>query len=133
MDSASRQLVRQRARDRCEYCQLHQEYELVCRFHVEHIIPRQHDGGDEPENLALACFHCNQHKGSNLTGIDPDTGQIVRLFHPRRDRWEDHFELRGATVSGLTDIGRATVRVLKMNAARRLELRTVLLRTVGLD
>ena len=93
------------------------------RFHVEHVIPRQHGGGDEPENLALACHHCNLHKGPNLTGIDPETGEIVALFHPRKQRWAEHFAWEEILIVGRTPTGRVTVRVLQMNAPARLELR----------
>ncbi|MBI5387803.1 MAG: HNH endonuclease [Verrucomicrobia bacterium] len=132
MDSALRQLVRLRAGDRCEYCRLRQEDLPGCPFHLEHIRPRQHGGTGEPENLAWACFRCNRHKGPNLTGIDPETGQLVRLFDPRRHRWEDHFEFRGPVIAGSTPMGRATASLLTMNATERLEFRTVLLRTGGL-
>jgi hypothetical protein len=84
-------------------------------------------GSDDPENLALACQECNLHKGPNLTGIDPETGDIVPLFHPRRDSWTEHFAFRGAVIIGLTPAGRATVNVLAMNGARQLETRSVLL------
>lgn len=70
MDRAARAAVRARAGDRCEYCGLEQRSLPLVTFHVEHVIPRQHGGGDEPENLALACHHCNLHKGPNLTGIE---------------------------------------------------------------
>jgi hypothetical protein len=90
---------------------------------VEHIVARQHGGGDDPENLALACFHCNVHKGPNLSGIDPDSGEVAQLFHPRRQSWRDHFALNGAEIVGLTPTGRATVNLLSMNTAARQELR----------
>ncbi len=95
-------------------------------FHIEHIVPRQHGGSDDPSNLALACHRCNLHKGPNLTGIDPESGQIVRLFNPRDAAWEAHFTLQGTHVVGLTPTGRATVRVLAMNAPERVQLRTEL-------
>jgi len=62
-----------------------------------------------------AVNHCNLHKGPNMTGIDPVTGQSARLFHPRQDRWEDHFHWQGAVMGGRTVIGRATIRVLDAN------------------
>jgi hypothetical protein len=68
------------------------------------------------------CF-CNLHKGSNLTGIDPETGALVALFHPRRAIWAAHFVLRDALMVGVTPTGRTTVRVLNMNAADRVQLR----------
>ncbi len=67
MDAKLRQLVRQRAKNSCEYCRMSQDQEPL-RFHIEHIIPIQHKGKDVPENLALACHHCNLHKGSQSFG-----------------------------------------------------------------
>ena len=115
-----------RAGNRCEYCLLRQEH-AETTHHIEHIIARQHLGGDELTNLCLACIHCNSHKGPNLTGIDPDTGAIVKLFNPRQDRWADHFALRGALIIGRTPIGRTTVYVLAMNARHRLNVRAELI------
>ena len=94
-----------------------------CSHHIEHIIARQHGGGDYADNLALACHRCNLHKGPNLSGIDPQTGEVVALFNPRRDRWADHFAFQEVQVIGLTATGRATVGVLVLNDARRIELR----------
>ena len=122
MEIALREFVRSRAQDRCEYCGLEQRHSRVT-FHVEHIVARQHGGGETGNNLALACHRCNLHKGPNLSGIDPETGTLVPLFHPRRDLWTEHFQLHGFLVQGLTANGRATVQVLAMNDARRVELR----------
>lgn len=96
-------------------------------FHVDHIVPHKHGGGDGDDNLAPACFHCNLHKGPNLTGIDPETDAVVLLFHPRREVWDEHFFARDAMIMGRTPIGRATVRVLDMNAPTRVELRLELM------
>ena len=126
MDVATRDLVRQRASDRCEYCGLARDDAPFAAFHIEHIIPKKHGGSDDASNLALACYHCNLHKGPNLTGIDPDSGAIVTLFHPRRETWDEHFVRQGLLIQGLTPTGRATVRVLMMNAVGRLELRSEL-------
>lgn len=123
MDAATRIQVRQRAGDRCEFCHLPQAYVLVT-FHVEHIIPKQHGGSDDADNLGYACNRCNWHKGPNLTGIDPESGQIATLFNPRRQAWEDHFSWHGAAIVGLTPTGRATLQVLQMNASLRLRLRS---------
>lgn len=114
--------MRRRANGQCEYCRLPQEYSEL-RHHVEHIVSKQHGGSDDNGNLALACHRCNLHKGPNLTGVDPETGQLSRLFHPRRDRWPDHFAFNGERLAGLTAMGRATIQVLDMNDPRRLELR----------
>ena len=125
MDAATRDLVRRRAENRCEYCQFPQEYSELTH-HVEHIVAKQHGGSDDAENLALACHRCNLQKGPNLAGIDPVSGELVPLFHPRRDEWNNHFRLLEVHIEGVTPTRRATVKVLAMNDARRLELRTEL-------
>ena len=122
MDAELRQFVRERAAGRCEYCGLRQEQEPL-RFHIEHIQPRQHDGGDAANNLALACHHCNLRKGTNLAGVDPQSQQLTRLFHPRLEDWTEHFTEEDGFVWGKTDVGRTTVRVLRMNEHGRAELR----------
>lgn len=124
IDAAVRELVRQRAGQRCEYCRLPQ-HAGEATFHIEHIYAQQHSPpeADEPENLALACHRCNLHKGTNLSSVDPVTRQVVSLYHPRRDEWERHFALQGALIVGLTPTGRATVLLLQFNARRRLEFR----------
>lgn len=126
MDATVRRMVRLRAGDRCEYCRLPQ-HAVDLTFHIEHVIARQHGGTDDPVNLCLACDRCNLHKGPNLTAIDPVSGSIVPLFHPRRHIWTDHFELRGARIVGKTAVGRATALLMQMNSARRRELRQRLL------
>ena len=98
------------------------------RFHIEHIVARQHGGSDSPDNLALACPECNYRKGTNLTGIDPDTGNITPLFHPRHDRWEDHFARIESNLIGKTATGRTTVWLFEMNSGERLRLRAMLIR-----
>ena len=123
MDAAVRQLVRHRAAERCEYCRLPQLAASVVAFHVEHIIPKQHGGDDDPSNLALACPHCNRYKGPNLTAIDPDTNQIVQLFNPRTQLWDKHFALDGVRVVGVTSEGRATAHLFRMNAEERVKVR----------
>lgn len=123
MTEAVRHLVRQRAKHRCEYCQLHQDDSPLAALHIEHIRPIKHGGTDALENLCLACIDCNLHKGTNLTGIDPDTDEITPLFHPRRDVWGEHFIWNGIRIAGRTAVGRATVRVLDLNGDDRLDLR----------
>jgi hypothetical protein len=127
MDAATRDLVRRRAGDRCEYCRLHQVHSEL-RHHIEHIIARQHGGCDEADNLALSCHRCNLRKGPNLAGIDPETRETARLFHPRRDQWSDHFTVEGVRIIGMSAVGLATVHVLNLNDARRLELREEILK-----
>lgn len=121
-----RALVRQRAGFRCEYCHFPERLAEL-RFQFDHIIARQHRGASGVENLALACFRCNSHKGPNLSGIDSRTGSLARLFHPRLDKWDDHFRWRGATLLGKTAVGRATIAVLCINRPDAVAVRTTLL------
>jgi len=130
MDQSLREVVRQRAGDACEYCRIAQKATPLIAFHVEHIVSRQHGGSDDPSGLALACDRCNAYKGPNLTSIDPQTGTVAALFHPRTDLWSAHFVVEGGHVIGLTPTGRATVRLLNMNAPRRVQLRREWLQAV---
>ncbi len=116
--------VRSRAKNACEYCHLHQDDSPLASLHVEHIVPKIHGGSDDLTNLALACIDCNLHKGTNLTGIDPETNKITVLFHPRKEQWADHFEWNGIHLVGRTAIGRTTVRVLNVNSEDQLSLRS---------
>jgi hypothetical protein len=126
MDVGLRELVRQRAGDRCEYCHFPQEFSEL-RFHVEHVTPRQHGGTEALENLALACPDCNLAKGPNLAGLQPGGRKIVRLFNPRLDRWSQHFRCDGARIVGRTQVGRASAALLRMNDTERLRIRSLLL------
>jgi 5-methylcytosine-specific restriction endonuclease McrA len=127
MDAALRTEVWRRAGGRCEYCRMPSEHDDLT-FEVEHVVPRKHGGPTISANLSLACFPCNRHKGTNLSGFDPDTGDIVTLFDPRRDEWTAHFKLAGAVLEGLTPRGRATIAVLRMNEPMRVALREMVLR-----
>jgi len=123
MQATLRRYIRQKAGNRCEYCRISQAIEPLLRFHIEHIQPVQHHGSDDPENLALACPHCNFHKGTNIASIDPATGKASPLFNPRQQQWEVHFRCDGPLVIGLTAIGRTTAALLAFNAGDRIELR----------
>jgi hypothetical protein len=122
MDQATKDEVRQRAAGRCEYCHL-PEAQVVTPFQIEHVVAKQHRGQDTLGNLAFACLRCNLHKGPNLTGIDTKTKKIIKLFNPRRHKWERHFRWQGAVVVGKTAMGRTTVEVLAMNDPERVALR----------
>lgn len=121
-----RELVWRRARSRCEYCQMPQQFDPLL-FEIDHIIAEKHLGPTKPSNLALACFHCNNFKGPNIAGRDPVTKKLVPLFDPRHDAWQDHFAWHGANLVGRTPTGRATVQVLAMNLAHRVAHRSSLM------
>jgi hypothetical protein len=111
-----RRLVEQRAKDCCEYCHSQQRYSAQS-FSIEHIIPKQIGGETRAENLALACQGCNNHKATKTEAIDASSGLTVRLFHPRQDRWTEHFSWNAdyTLLIGITPIGRATIEALKLN------------------
>lgn len=112
-----RRLVRARANERCEYCGI-AEADTWFGCEVDHIISEKHGGQTEPENLALACVACNRAKGSDIASVTEE-GALVGLFHPRRHEWAEHFGREGERIIGHTAIGRATVRLLKLNAPER--------------
>lgn len=125
-DRATEALVRKRARERCEYCHL-PEAVTDTPFQIDHVIAEKHGGPTNAKNLAFACYYCNTYKGPNLSGIDPLSRRIKRLFNPRSDAWEKHFRWEGGRLSGLSAIGRTTIETLRMNEADALAARTALL------
>ena len=127
MKASIRRRVRARANRRCEYCRLHEDDLPLFPFHIEHILPKKHGGTDDPKTLAWSCHYCNLAKSSNLSGRDKVTGRIVVLFNPRRQRWDRHFEWDGASLVGRTPCGRATIAVMNINMAHRVEMRELLI------
>ncbi len=127
MDITLERLVWQRAKSRCEYCQLPQRFSPLPHA-IDHIIARQHRGPTKAENLALACFFCNSYKGPNISSLNPQTGRAVRLFNPRKDRWSRHFQWNGPYLTGRTHTGRVTIILLEINRAEAVELREYLTR-----
>ncbi len=121
-----REVVR-RAGNRCEYCLIHQE-DSGSRHQADHIVSEKHGGATTLENLALSCLPCNRRKSSDIGAIDPETGQFVRLFDPRRQSWSDHFHLVAERIVGRTPEGRATVEFLMLNSPERLQERAELIR-----
>jgi len=92
-------------------------------FQIDHIIARKHGGITILNNLCLACFACNHHKGSNIAGLEEKTRRVVPLFHPRRQKWLRHFRWDGPFLVGRTAVGRVTVAVLGINLCHRVALR----------
>jgi len=115
------------ARGCYEYC-LSQVDFSPAPFSIEHITPRSRGGTSDLANLAFACEGCNGHKAAKTHGIDPSTGERVRLFHPRRQRWQDHFAWSAdfTKIIGRSAAGRATVEALQLNRPRVQRLREAL-------
>ena len=122
--------VRDRARNRCEYCHLPQSV-IPLPFQIDHIIAEQHGGRSDEENLALACASCNRYKGPNIAGRDGEGGDLVPLFNPRTDAWTDHFESTSGSIIARTAVGRVTIQVLHINAPDRVALRRQLMQETG--
>ncbi|MDE3091297.1 MAG: HNH endonuclease [Chloroflexota bacterium] len=122
ISTSLRRLVTERAGERCEYCLIPQTASAF-PHEPDHIIPLQHGGETDAENLALACLRCNRHKGPNLGSLDPETGALVPFYNPRVDVWQDHFRLEGALIQPLTPQARVTVRILRLNDSPRVEER----------
>jgi hypothetical protein len=121
-----RQLVIERAQGRCEYCLIHQDFSIYTH-EIDHIIAVKHGGQTLSENLALSCLPCNRHKGSDFATLDPNNGEIIRLFNPRLQLWDEHFTLKNAEIIGITDIGQATSRLLMFNTSSRMRSRQSLI------
>jgi hypothetical protein len=111
-----RRLVTEQAKHRCGYC-LTSEYVVGTPMEIDHILPESLGGLTEEENLWLACSLCNDHKGDRIAALDPETGEIVRLYNPRFQDWHEHFTWNEASdrIIGLTPVGRATVIALNVN------------------
>lgn len=84
---------------------------------IEHILPEALGGPTALDNLWLACYNCNSLKSDFVTAPDPFTGEVVPLYNPRLQNWQDHFEWSedGLFILGHTPTGRATVMTLRLN------------------
>ena len=114
-----------RAKNKCEYCGIHED-DMFIGFEIDHIIATKHGGGNEMENLAYSCPHCNQHKGSDLVTFIDSYDNIVLLYNPRKHNWNEHFETNRGEILAKTNIGKATIKLLKMNDVDLMILRTML-------
>ncbi len=119
--------VAERAKGCCEYCRSQARF-AIQTFSVEHIIPRSQGGNTTLDNLALSCQGCNNHKYNKTEGRDNLNGNFVSLYHPRQQRWSEHFAWNNdfSIVIGLTPTGRATVETLQLNREGVVNLRQVL-------
>ena len=111
-----RQQIEQDAGHRCGYC-LSDETLTGIPLSVEHIFPEALGGKTIHDNLWLACRPCNEYKGIQIQATAPETGQKAPLFHPRQDRWHEHFDWNeeGCYIIAKTATGRATVVALQLN------------------
>lgn len=122
-----RRLVIQRAHEICEYCLIHQE-DACFSFHIDHIVSRKQRGPTSSSNLALSCLRCNVAKGTDPGAYIGRPPRLVRLYHPRHDRWDENFRLAAARIVPVSDVGEATIRLLDLNAPDRILLRRTLIK-----
>jgi len=129
ISQATRQAVIARANSRCEYCGKPQ----ISFFphEVDHVIAQKHGGQSTLENLAFACFECNRYKGRDVASFDPQNGQLTALFHPRQQKWAEHFCYEVGGIIPLTPAGRVTVFLSRLNEPTRVQERVALQLTGG--
>jgi hypothetical protein len=116
VSEAMRQQIFVAANHRCEYCRTSRRV-IGMPLVIDHILPRSLGGSDEVDNLAAACYRCNEFKWTKTHDLDPATGELESLFHPREQIWSEHFQwVNGGThIAGITPTGRATVAALRLN------------------
>lgn len=87
------------------------------KLEIEHLNPIANGGETIEENLWLACRECNAHKATKTEAVDNLTGKTVKLFNPRQQIWNEHFEFSedSTQIIGKTATGRATVEALQIN------------------
>ncbi|HRZ38301.1 MAG TPA: HNH endonuclease signature motif containing protein [Candidatus Paceibacterota bacterium] len=120
--------VADRAYHVCEYCLVHED-DTFWGCQVDHIVSRKHGGATDPENLAWACACCNNAKGSDVATYAGQPPRLVRLFHPRSDRWGDSFLLSGVRIDPGNMVGEGTAKLLQLNHTNRLRERETLAET----
>lgn len=110
----------------CEYCRTSRRL-IGMPLVVDHVIPKSAGGSDERDNLAAACYRCNEFKWAKTHAPDPAGGELVPLFNPRSQRWTEHFAWAngGTHIVGLTPTGRATVIALRLNNEYVVEARAL--------
>jgi hypothetical protein len=121
--------IAQRANHRCEYCKA-PEVVFNFPFEVEHIIPLSRQGTNDGTNLALACRSCNLRKGIRISGIESSSKLEVHFFHPREDRWTEHFQVdaESGKILGITRVGEVTMTYLEMNSPAQVAARLLWIR-----
>jgi len=123
---ALRRLVAGRAFYRCEYCLLSED-DSFTPHQVDHVISRKHGGLSVESNLAFACLRCKTWKGTDIASVETVTGRLTPLYHPRNQRWQDHFHLQGPVIEPLNPEGIVTARLLRLNLDQRVVERRLLI------
>jgi hypothetical protein len=116
------------AQKRCEYCKSPKDFSTDL-YAYDHIIPVALGGKTIFLNLAYSCGSCNSYKNQKTADVDEVSKVEVALFHPRLQKWSDHFEWSDdfKYVKGITPTGRATVKGLRLNRQEVVNFRGVLI------
>lgn len=131
ISDATRARVRQAANEQCGYCRVGSHL-VYAPMEIDHLFPKSRGGGDEEENLWLACPFCNNAKSDQVNGIDPLTEEATPLFNPRQRQWTEHFAWKlddQALIIGLTACGRASIAALGINDPIPLQFRRLMVET----
>lgn len=115
-----RKEIAERANFRCEYYKI-PPLPIQLKHEPDHILPLKHGGKNTLGNLAFACFNCNRHKGTDISGYDNLSGNLTALFNPRTQIWAEHFQMQNAESIPLTPEAQITVKILQLNATERIE------------
>lgn len=62
-----------RQKNRCYWCNV----KLSQKYHVDHIVPLSRGGTNWPENLVIACVHCNEARGAKLPHEWPEGNRLL--------------------------------------------------------
>lgn len=122
-----RRQITEAADNCCEYCRVPRAVAFAA-YHIDHIISEKQGGGTTFVNLALACRLCNLSKGSSIAAWHEFQDALIRLYNPRKDRWNQHFTLRpSGLIVARTEIGQGTIKVLNLNDLNRVQARSALI------
>ncbi len=126
--NSQREEVSKRAKGFCEYCLSPEDFSNST-FEVEHIHPLSKSGETVSKNLAFACSSCNKYKPTKTEAFDTESQTITGFYNPRKDVWREHFMWSEdfMEIIGITAKGRVTVKVLRLNRQRVMNLRRILI------
>lgn len=114
-----RKLVKRRAHNTCEYCLMHED-DTFFNFQIDHIISLKHGGITIENNLAYACAICNNSKGADLGSFVENPSELIRFYNPRIDEWRKHFKIENAEIIPVTEIGKVTIKIFRLNDKHRI-------------
>jgi len=103
------------------------EDDTFFNFQIDHIISLKHGGITSENNLAYACAICNNNKGADLGSFVENPLELIRFYNPRIDEWRKHFKIENAEIIPVTDIGKVTIKIFRLNDEHRIIERETLI------